>query len=243
MMKKEKIKILILTVNPKNTEKLRLDEEVREIQSALEQASYREQFEVMARWAVRVDDLQAIVLNHPSEIIHFSGHGVGEQGLALENESGQTEVVSTDALAGLFKLLENTVECVVLNACHSEEQAEAIHRHINCVIGMNRAIGDKAAINFARGFYRALGAGKFYDEAFAYGCNAIDLKRIPETSTPTIKCRQRLVPGVEKQPISEQSVPPQQKEMPPSSGVSVTMSAEDNAKQIGQIHHIDSFTM
>jgi hypothetical protein len=243
MMKNETIKILILTANPKNTDKLRLDEEVREIQAALEQGSYRDQFEVVTRWAVRVDDLQAILLNHPPQIVHFSGHGAGEQGLALENESGQMQLVSTDALAGLFKLLRNTVECVVLNACYSEEQAESIHQHINCVVGMNQAIGDKAAINFARGFYRALAAGRSYDDAFEFGCNAIDLKRIPEASTPTIKCRQRLAPVVEKQPISEQSVQPEQKEMPASSGVTVNMKAGDNAKQIGQIHHIDSFNM
>lgn len=243
MMKNETIKILILTTNPKNTGKLRLDEEVREIQAALEQGSYRDQFEVITRWAVRVDDLQAILLNHPSQIVHFSGHGAGEQGLALENELGQMQLVSTDALAGLFKLLKNTVECVVLNACYSEEQAEVIHQHINCVVGMNQAIGDKASINFARGFYRALAAGRFYDDAFEFGCNAIDLKEIPETSTPTIKCRQRLTPVVEKQMISEQPVQLEHKEMPASSGATVTMKAKDNAKQIGQIGDIDSFTM
>jgi hypothetical protein len=243
MMKKETIKILILAANPKNTDKLRLDEEIREIQAALEQASYRDQFEVVTRWAVRVDDLQAILLNHPPQIIHFSGHGAGEHGLALENELGQMQLVSTDALAGLFKLLGNTVECVVLNACYSEKQAEVIHQHINCVVGMNQAIGDKAAINFARGFYRALGAGKSYDVAFALGCNAIDLKKIPEASTPTIKCREQVTPVVEKQPISEQSVQPEQKEIPASSGVSVTMTAGDSAKQIGHIERIDSFTM
>jgi hypothetical protein len=209
----------------------------------LEQGSYRDQFEVITRWAVRVDDLQAILLNHPPRIVHFSGHGAGEQGLALENELGQMQLVSTDALAGLFKLLKNTVECVVLNACYSEEQAEVIHQHINCVVGMNQAIGDKAAINFARGFYRALAAGRFYDDAFEFGCNAIDLKKIPETSTPTIKCRQRLTPVVEKPMISEQPVQLEHKEMPASSGVTVTMKAKDNAKQIGQIGDIDSFTM
>jgi len=52
-------------------------------------------------------------------------------------------------------------------------------------------VGDKAAINFARGFYRALGAGKSYAEAFEWGCNAIDLKGIPESSTPVLKHRQR----------------------------------------------------
>jgi len=209
-------RILILSANPKNTDKLRLDEEVREIQAALERSRTRDQFEIVTRWAVRVDDLQAILLDQHPQVVHFSGHGAGSQGLALENESGQTQLVSTEALAGLFQLFQTDIECVLLNACYSEAQAGAIHQHIDCVVGMNQAVGDKAAIDFARGFYRSLGAGRTYEEAFEFGRNAIDLKGIPETSTPILKNRKRfrenlppsqLVPQVEKK---EESSPIQQ---------------------------------
>ncbi|NKB18586.1 MAG: adenylate cyclase, partial [Pseudanabaena sp. CRU_2_10] len=54
---------------------------------------------------------------------------------------------------------------------------------------MNEEIGDKAAIEFSRGFYGALGTAKSYEEAFAFGCNAIDLQGIPESSTPVLKIR------------------------------------------------------
>lgn len=182
-------KILILTANPKNTNQLRLGEEVREIQAALDQSKNRDEFEIMTRWAVRVDDLQPILLDHTPDIVHFSGHGGGSQGLALENEVGQMQLVSSTALAGLFKLFKTNVECVFLNACYSEEQAKAIHQHINYVVGMNQAIGDLAAIKFAKGFYRALGTDKTYKEAFEFGCNAIDLHSIPESSTPVLKLR------------------------------------------------------
>ena len=80
-------KILILTANPKNTNQLRLDEEVREIQAALDQSKNRDQFEIMTRWAVRVDDLQPILLDHTPHIIHFSGHGGGSQGGSVANFS------------------------------------------------------------------------------------------------------------------------------------------------------------
>ena len=40
-------RILILSANPKNTGRLRLDEEMRVIQTALEQSSMAQQFEVM----------------------------------------------------------------------------------------------------------------------------------------------------------------------------------------------------
>lgn len=194
--------ILILAANPTNTDRLRLDEEVREIQTALEQARNHEQFEVVTRWAVRVDDLQKALLNDAPQIVHFSGHGTGSEGLVLENEVGHSQFISTIALSGLFRLVQSEVECVFLNACYSAAQAEAIHQHIDCVLGMNSAIGDKAAIHFARGFYQALGAGKPYDEAFEWGCNAIDLKGIPESSTPVLKYRKRVQEVPSAQPTS-----------------------------------------
>ena len=159
-------KILILAANPKDTNKLRLDEEVREIQSAHRQAKNREEIAIISQWALRVDDLRREILYHTPNIVHFCGHGAGDDGLVLENEYGQKQLVSSDSLAGLFKLFDKDVECVVLNACYSEVQAEAIHQHINCVIGMSYAIGDKAAIKFATGFYDALSSRRNYQDSF-----------------------------------------------------------------------------
>ncbi|MGB3655130.1 MAG: CHAT domain-containing protein [Rivularia sp. (in: cyanobacteria)] len=180
---------MILAANPTDTSKLRLDVEVREIQAAHRQARNREEIEIISGWAVRVDDLRSAILYHKPNIVHFCGHGAGDDGLLLENKSGQKQFVSSESLAGLFKLFKNDVECVVMNACYSEVQAEAIHQHINCVIGMNKAIGDKAAIEFATGFYDALTNSRNYQDSFEFGCNAIDLENIPESQTPQIKIK------------------------------------------------------
>ena len=182
-------KILLLSANPTNTSRLRLDREVREIQSRLERAKLREEFEVISKWAVRTDDLRTALLDYEPQIVHFCGHGSGSEGLALENDSGQMQLVSAESLAQLFQLCQHSIECVVLNACYSKVQAEAIHQHINYVIGMNKAIGDMAAIDFAKGFYDGLGAGRTIEDAFGFGCNAISLEGIPESSTPVINTR------------------------------------------------------
>nr|WP_232224270.1 AAA-like domain-containing protein [Mastigocladopsis repens] len=182
-------KILILTANPKDTDNLRLNEEVREIQTGLERARKRDQFEIISRWAVRSDDLRRALLDYEPQIVHFSGHGAGAQGLVLEDSAGKMQLVSAPSLARLFKLFQNKVECVLLNACYSEVQAEAICQHINYVIGMNQAIGDRAAIKFAIGFYDGLGAGRSLEDAFELGCIAIDLESIPESATPVLKKR------------------------------------------------------
>lgn len=123
-----------------------------------------------------MDDLQQTLYDYNPTIVHFSGHGAGKDGLVLEDSSGRSVLVSEDALARLFKAFQTQIECVILNACYSEIQANAIHQHIDCVVGMNQAIGDQAAIKFAVGFYRALGAGTFYDQCFESGCTLIDLK-------------------------------------------------------------------
>lgn len=178
--------ILTLASSPINEARLRLDKEVREIKTVLRLAKQGYNFSLEQREAVRPDDLQDALLDVEPEIVHFGGHGTGVDGLALENEAGETQLVSTDALARLFKLLKSHVQCVILNACYSEIQAKAINEHIEYVVGMKQAIGDRAAINFSKGFYRALGNGKSIEEAFEFGCNAIDLQSLPDYLTPIL---------------------------------------------------------
>lgn len=108
-------------------------------------------------------------------IVHFCGHGTGKKGLVFEDRQGNGDLVSTNTLKDFFALFEKRVTCVVMNACYSEVQAKAINEHIKYVIGMNQAIRDDAAIAFSIGFYRALGYGKSFEDAFKFGKNAIQL--------------------------------------------------------------------
>ena len=179
--------ILFFAANPKGTAQLRLDEEVREIDAGLQRAKRRDLFVLQQKFAVRSRDISRAMLDFKAHIVHFSGHGGQEDGLLLEDETGRGKFVDAEALAGLFELFSDRVECVVLNACYSEVQAEAITRHIPYVIGMNKAIGDKASIEFAVGFYDALGAGESVEFAYKFGRNNIRISGIPEYLTPVLK--------------------------------------------------------
>lgn len=191
-------KILILAANPKNSTPLRLDQEVRDIDEGLRRAKQRDRFALTQKWAVRPRDVQRAILDLNPQIVHFSGHGVDEGGLALEDETGQAKLVSTQAIAGLFELFADQIECVLLNACYSEVQAEAIAHHIPYVIGMSKDVGDTAAIEFAVGFYDALGAGKSIEFAYKFGCSSIRMAGIPEDMVPVLKRRSDLaLPVVE----------------------------------------------
>lgn len=185
--------ILVLAANPKNTSRLRLDEEVREIDNGLQRAKKRDEFALKQIWAVRRSDFRRAMLDVKPNIVHFCGHGSGEEGIAFEDENGQARLISTEALSGFFELFADTVECVVLNACYSKIQAEAIARHVPYVIGMNKGIGDTAAIEFAVAFYDALGAGKTIDFAYKLACNAILLSDIPESLTPVLVIKEHVV--------------------------------------------------
>lgn len=180
--------ILLLAANPKGTVNLRLQEEEREIRERLRLAGYGK-VPINSTGATRTRDIQQAMLDFKPQIVHFTGHGAGKDGLAFEDGTGQLKLVDSYALANLFKLFSSRVECVVLNACYSQVQAEAIAQHIDYVVGMNQAIGDDAAIEFAVGFYTALGAGESVEFAYKLGCNAIQLEGIPEHLTPVLCVR------------------------------------------------------
>ncbi|MEH1974704.1 MAG: GUN4 domain-containing protein [Nostoc sp.] len=179
-------RILILSANPKGTSQLRLDEERREIKEGLRRSRNRDQFEIETEGAVRYRDIHRAILDFEPNIVHFSGHGAGKDGLLFEDEMGRAKLVDAEALAGLFELFADRVECVVLNACYSKVQAKAIAQHISHVIGMSQAIQDRAAIEFVVGFYDGLGSGKSYDFAYKLGCNLIRTAGISENLTPQL---------------------------------------------------------
>ncbi|MFG6097892.1 AAA-like domain-containing protein [Leptothoe sp. ISB3NOV94-8A] len=181
-------KVLILAVNPKDTADLRLDEEIRQIKEALKLSEGRANFEVVIEPAVRTGDLHRHLLQHKPQIVHFSGHGVGARGLAFEDKNGISKLISTATLTRLFRLCGG-VECVLLNACHSVAQANAILEHVNHVIGMTDAIGDQASIKFAEGFYDGLGYGRNYADAFEFGLVGIGAEGIPEEETPVLRIK------------------------------------------------------
>jgi hypothetical protein len=192
---RKRAKILIVAANPKDTSRLRLDEEVREIEAALQRSQRRNQFSVRSTWASRPKDLRRALLDQQPHIVHFSGHGDPE-GLVLEDAVGQAVIVPPEALEGLFNLFRENLQCVLLNACYSEAQATAIAKRIPYVIGMREEIADDIALEFAVGFYDALGAGRSIEQAFEFGYNAIKLLGRSDAPQPVILSNSRNQAGI-----------------------------------------------
>jgi hypothetical protein len=190
-----KNKILFLAANPTGTNPLALDKESREIEEKIRASDHRDAFELLTKWAVRTGDLLQYLNQHRAHVIHFSGHGSPTEELILADANDQPKPVSKAALKQLFTTLKDNIRVVVLNACFSRPQAEAITEVIDCAIGMNRSIGDQAAIAFAAAFYQALGFGRSVKEAFESGKTALMLEGIPEEKTPELLVRKGINPS------------------------------------------------
>lgn len=189
------ITILFLAANPENTNKLMLDEEIRAITEKIYASEYRDYLNVESYWAIRPDDLLQSFNRYKPHIVHFSGHGSQASELILVDSNRSPKPVSTQALKALFTTLKDNIQVVILNACYSRSQTEAITAVINCAIGMNDAIGDEAAIIFAASFYRALGFGRSVQEAFDQGKVALLLEGVPEEHTPELLVRASVNPS------------------------------------------------
>lgn len=178
------IDILIVTANPNKTNSLQLELEVKEIQNAIALSKYRDKFRIVSHSAVTPEELRRALLCRP-QIIHFSGHGLGEDGIVLEDQSRNIQVVETEAISTLLEIFSDTTHCVILNACHTDVQAKLMSRYIPYVIGMKTSVNDISAINFSVGFYDAIGAGESFELAYKLGCNAIHLLRLPGSQIPS----------------------------------------------------------
>jgi len=169
--------ILFLASNPSKTAKLQLDKEFVQIFDSLQNTP--DSFQLKAEWAVRPEQLQKAILTHKPHILHFSGHGEGdngpaggegdrgiaidrmiqeEGGIILQDLNGEPQRVSGKALGFMLQNLKRKVplKMVLLNSCYSDDQAREIARHVPFVIGMDTAVRDAAAIHFAKGFYMGL---------------------------------------------------------------------------------------
>lgn len=180
------IKILFLAANPTDTTRIRVDEESNIIDQSLRASDFRDKFSIIFHFAVSADQIQEVLLRHKPDIVHFSGHGSSSSEIIFDNGHGQSEYVRPEVLSRTFSLLKKNIKCVVLNACFTELQAQAIAENIDCVIGMSNTISDQSAISFARAFYRAIGYGENLQTAFELGSNEIELRNLSEQDKPKI---------------------------------------------------------
>lgn len=197
--------ILFLAANPSDTTELDLEKEFVKVANKLQDAPYQ----VKSNWASTADALQDSLLKYKPRFVHFSGHGEGKatagargalggekksinaspSGIYLQNANGESQLVRGEALAHLFKtcLKIFKIEVVILNACYSEAQAKKIFEAgIPYVVGMNRAVNDDTAIEFANGFYRGIANKADVSIAFELAVGSIMLQGLEGDNIPVL---------------------------------------------------------
>ena len=169
------LQILYIAVCAKDSSRLRTDEEFREINEQLKMSFANRNFKINYIAATRVEDLRAALLEHSPNLIHFSGHGT-QQGIILEDNDGFSRPIPPTALANLFRLCNENIRGVILNACYSSEQATAIQEHVPHIVAMTDEITEQAALAFSKGFYNALANHKDIQQAYQFGKNAVEFE-------------------------------------------------------------------
>lgn len=192
--------ILFLAADPTGTNKFMLDRQAHDIQAELERAGWRDSFELITQWAPESLDLLRALRKKPT-VVHFAGSGlhatdrrwgqalVGDNvsGLFLQGRSGHPQLVAPTALDQTFGAAGKSVKLVVMSACYSELQAEALLLHVDCVVGLRGAHPD-AAKAYALGLYGALGENESVAAAHEHGCAAITLDG-HDSEPPQLKVR------------------------------------------------------
>ena len=166
-------------------------DEHRQIDERIRASKYRDETSLSTKLAVRAVDLTQALLDEQPTVVHFSGHGTAGA-ICLQNDAGETNVVEPGALSALLSLFSGQIRCVVLNACYSAAQADALVQHVDYVVGMSKAISDSAAIAYSVGFYAALGAGRSIEDAHKFGVAQIALEGLHEVEVPVLTAKSDL---------------------------------------------------
>jgi len=227
--------ILFLAATPHGTDARALDREARAIHAELERSGHRDGFELVTRWAAEPLDLLRELRKLRPTVVHFSGRGgqlvpsrhytdglpgrdvAGEDhrnrepprdGLYFQGADDQARWVSPQALQDTFGAAGSSVQVVVLDACYSATQAEALLAHVDCVVSTHGTIHDDAARSFAIGFYGGLGERESIAAAYRQGCAAISLEGLPDADRPQLAVRDGIcrAAGARRGPTCKPSV-------------------------------------
>lgn len=166
-------RVLLVCANPRGTDPLRTAEEDRTLRESIQLSPHRSRIEVETLHAATIDDLRRALLKSHFDIVHFSGHGT-QAGLVFEDTAGRLMVPSSQALADL--LSRRQVGTAILNACYSLSVGHFTNVGLEFTVASTGPVADPAAIEFTRGFYDAVGAGKDIPEAYDEGLSCARLK-------------------------------------------------------------------
>jgi hypothetical protein len=171
-------KLLALLSNPDNNVKLRMDREIKEINTRISHKVSHD-FECKQVPAINIDELPGLLIREKPELLHFSGHGNKSQ-LSFEDKLGNSKDINSNTLETIFKETGKDITCLLINACGSAKLAERLSAYISHVIGFPDKIEDNLAETFSKTFYETLSLGRPVSSCFELAKATIMSDLIPK---------------------------------------------------------------
>ena len=129
--------VLLVSATPEGRVRLRVDAEFRDIIDKVAHGRAHDRIRFEQVHAARVSDLRSALINHKPHVLHISSHGEDDGSLQFENRhTTGTQAISKERLLDLIDALNERIRLVVLNACDSAAQCDALRRQVDCVVGM-----------------------------------------------------------------------------------------------------------
>jgi hypothetical protein len=243
-----KLKILFTSANPSMD--LKLDEEYRTIEEAIAQSNNRDSIELIPKIALRAKDLMDTLHQEQPDIVHFSGHGAGNNGYLVfnpnnqpniisdpdilekltseqqeENELKKYSVVSTEILEDIFEMYGGNTKLVLFNSCNSKTQAKAINKYVDFTIGMSDIIGDDCAVTFSKEFYKTICSNRTIEQAFKQSHIVIKMEHPEFSHVPKLFVKE----GADKKSVLVKDVKQQEpKEGETTRGTTISINGDVN---------------
>jgi CHAT domain len=165
--KKPLTRVLLVFAGSVGSKWLRLGDEERAIREAWRLGWERSTIEIKSVQAATGNDLRRALQDEP-QIVHLAGHGT-PAGIVLTDGNNLPQIVPLEAIEALFQGRDRGIRCVVLNQCYSLPLGQLVARHIPHVIAIEGTVNDAVALEFSRGFYDAISAGKDISSAYNEG--------------------------------------------------------------------------
>ncbi len=175
------IRVLGVVSNPADDRypELDVDREWQSLEEALAQPLKDGRLELLRLPRATISSLQDMLSETEANVLHFIGHGRFDEEhqdgvLAFEGERGGANEVSAERFGALL-YNEKSLRLVVLNACEGGRASATdpyagmaqtlVRMHVPAVVAMQFEITDRAAIVFARQFYKCIALGRPVDAA------------------------------------------------------------------------------
>jgi len=166
----EMAKILFMTAEPDNFNRIRGSKAGQAIETAFEREFGEDgAFNLEISGATNARELMREVERARPDILHLHLHGSAEGELCFEDERGLAQRVAGDTFVEMLEATGVKPTLIVLSACYSEAIAEKLRGIAECVISMTTKVHYKTAVTFSGGFYGALARGNTLTKAIQQG--------------------------------------------------------------------------